>query len=200
VDGYEATHRIRQSSHPHIPIVALTASAMAPDRDRCLAEGMDDYLSKPVELPRLAKVVAKWVRQSSSEGSASALPQAIAAPAAPVLDSGSLLRRLMNDRELAGVILTAFLQDAPRQLAQLHARLAQQDLAGVSLHAHTLKGAAANVGGESLRRAACAIEQAASAGDSSAVSSALPALEMKLLELKHAIEKEWYAAKIQSSD
>jgi CheY-like chemotaxis protein len=200
MDGYEATHRIRQSSHPRIPIVALTASAMAPDRERCLDEGMDDYLSKPVELPRLAKAVAKWVMQFSSEGSASALPLAVATPAAPVFDSGSLLRRLMNDRELAGVVLDAFLEDSPHQLEQLHARLAQQDLAGVSLHAHTLKGAAANVGGEALRRAACAIEQAAVAGDLSAVSSALPALEMKLLALKHAIEKEWYAAKIQSSD
>ncbi|MGC2300550.1 MAG: PAS domain S-box protein [Acidobacteriaceae bacterium] len=200
MDGYEATHRIRQSSHPHIPIVALTASAMAPDRDRCLAEGMDGYLSKPVELPRLAKVVARWVQQSSSEGSASALQQAVAAPAIRVFDSASLLRRLMNDRELAVVVLDAFLEDSPHQIEQLHDRLAQQDLAGVSLHAHTLKGAAANVGGEALRRAARALEQAAAAGDLSAVSSALPALEMKLLELKHAIEKEWYAAKIQSSD
>ncbi|MGB9031186.1 MAG: PAS domain S-box protein [Acidobacteriaceae bacterium] len=193
MDGYEATHRIRESTLAQIPIIALTASAMAPDRERCLAEGMDDYLAKPVELPRLAQTLARWVALAGS-GRTAPTPQETPSPqAAPVFDAPSLLRRLMGDRELAGVVLKAFLEDAPHQLEQLRAGLAAEDAPVVRLHAHAMKGAAANVGGESLRQAAYAIEKAADARDLAAVASGLPALETRLLELKLVIEEEWNA-------
>jgi PAS domain S-box-containing protein len=63
MDGFEATHRIRQSLHKDIPILALTASAMAEDRNRCLREGMNDYLSKPVDLNALDAALRKWIPQ-----------------------------------------------------------------------------------------------------------------------------------------
>ena len=59
IDGLEATRLIRQTTD--IPIVAMTAHAMPGDRERCLSEGMDDYLAKPVELKQLAEVLAKWI-------------------------------------------------------------------------------------------------------------------------------------------
>jgi CheY-like chemotaxis protein len=65
MDGLEATRQIRLSTG--IPIVAMTAHAMPGDRDRCLSEGMDDYLAKPVELKQLVKVLAKWVPGSTLE-------------------------------------------------------------------------------------------------------------------------------------
>jgi PAS domain S-box-containing protein len=61
VDGFEATRRIRRSGAPYVPIIAVTADAMAGDRERCLREGMDDYLSKPVGLRPLADVLTKWL-------------------------------------------------------------------------------------------------------------------------------------------
>jgi PAS domain S-box-containing protein len=61
MDGFEATRRIRGSIQPGIPIVAITAYAMSADRDRCLSEGMNDYLAKPVDLGGLADVLAKWL-------------------------------------------------------------------------------------------------------------------------------------------
>jgi CheY-like chemotaxis protein len=70
MDGFEATRRIRGSIHSGIPIIAVTASAMAGDRDRCLGEGMDDYLAKPVDLGRLANVLARWLPASGSAGNA----------------------------------------------------------------------------------------------------------------------------------
>ena len=97
----------------------------------------------------------------------------------------------MDDRELAAAVLQAFLADAPLQLDQLRARLAEQDAPGARLCAHTLKGAAANVGGEALRQAASAIETAAAAGGLAEASRSVPDLEAKLIELKHAIEEEW---------
>jgi CheY-like chemotaxis protein len=61
MDGFEASRRIRKSGCPGIPIVAVTANAMVGDWERCLDAGMDDYLSKPIELSRLAKTLAKWL-------------------------------------------------------------------------------------------------------------------------------------------
>ena len=61
MDGYEATCEIRESLHSDIPIIALTASAMRADRERCMKEGMSDYLSKPVDLGHLGEIIAKWL-------------------------------------------------------------------------------------------------------------------------------------------
>jgi two-component system, sensor histidine kinase and response regulator len=65
MDGYEATRRIR-AARPSIPIIAVTADAMSGDWDRCLREGMNDYLSKPVDLDRLAEALAKWLPESDA--------------------------------------------------------------------------------------------------------------------------------------
>jgi PAS domain S-box-containing protein len=64
MDGFEATGGIRASSHPGIPIIAITADAMSDDRDRCLSVGMNDYLAKPVELRPLEEVLAKWLPEN----------------------------------------------------------------------------------------------------------------------------------------
>ena len=72
MDGYEAATRIREreQGHQHTPIVAMTASAMASDRDRCLAAGMDDYLSKPLDRDLLATTLHHWMHDQSVSGAA----------------------------------------------------------------------------------------------------------------------------------
>jgi PAS domain S-box-containing protein len=163
MDGYEATRRIRGSNPAHIPIVALTASAMSPARERCLSEGMDDYLAKPVDLPHLAAVLAKWL--PSRAGNLIPLPQTSGdKPAASIFNADPLLRRLMGERELACAVLHVFIDDAPSQLKQLCARLDESDIPGTRLRAHTLKGAAATVGAETLRDIALDLEVEASEG------------------------------------
>jgi PAS domain S-box-containing protein len=161
MDGYEATSHIRRSPQSQIPIIALTASAMAPDKDRCLRAGMDDYLSKPVDLPQLAAVLSKWIRVTSPRNEAEAHPQPRIDPDPPAFDEESLLRRLMEDRPLASAVLHGFLEDAPKQLAQLRARLDASDGPGLCMRAHTLKGSAATVGAEALRAVALDLETAA---------------------------------------
>ena len=162
MDGYAATRMIRQSVHPHIPIIALTASAMMPARERCLSEGMDDYLAKPVELPQLAAVLAKWIPACGADNSTPRVRQPVGNQAPAIFNSESLLRRLMGDRELAGAVLRSFLEDAPSRLKQLCVRLDESDAPGALLQAHTLKGAAATVGADALQAIALAIEANAS--------------------------------------
>jgi len=156
IDGFEAARRIRGSMHPGIsgiPIIALTADAMPADRDRCLAEGMNDYLAKPVELGLLEDVLGKWLPQSCASEHAEG-----------VFDSEALLRRLMGDRQLTGTLLRGFLQAVPSQLSSLRSRLDDADASGARAQAHALKGAAATVAAEDLRAVALAMERAGAAG------------------------------------
>jgi signal transduction histidine kinase/DNA-binding response OmpR family regulator len=67
MDGYEATRQIRRHERRHIPIIAMTASAMAGDRERCLAAGMDDYISKPIKLHVVAAVLERWLGPATEE-------------------------------------------------------------------------------------------------------------------------------------
>jgi CheY-like chemotaxis protein len=77
MDGIEATRRIRKSKHRDISIIALTASAMSEDRDRCLSEGMNDYLSKPLDLKRLKDALSRWLPGETPE---TPLPRAVGTP------------------------------------------------------------------------------------------------------------------------
>jgi CheY-like chemotaxis protein len=108
IDGYETTAIIREQEgdRRRIPIVAMTANAMSGDRERCLAVGMDDYISKPIERTRLAEVLRRWVPL---------VPVAVSAePASPP----AALRR-----ELGAL----FLEDVPARVAELEAAVRQED-------------------------------------------------------------------------
>jgi PAS domain S-box-containing protein len=182
MDGYQATRKIRGSNQPNIPIIAVTADAMSGDRDRCLGEGMNDYLSKPVELELLAQVLAKWLPPARLESSPTASAQA-----KPVFDEQALLRRLMGDRKLAGIVLKGFLQDAPEQLENLRRRLDHADAQGARAQAHMLKGAAATVAAQDLRAIALAIETAGSACDLDHCGKLLPRAFQEFERFKSAL-------------
>jgi PAS domain S-box-containing protein len=192
MDGYEATRRLRKLLRSDIPVVALTADAMSSARERCLNEGMNDYLAKPLELPRLAEVLAKWMPVARSPNQVHPHSGETAGSEVSIFDADSLLRRLMGDRQLAGVVLRGFLDDVPHQLKNLRKLLAVGDAYGIRLQAHALKGAAATAGAETLRKIAHALEQAGGMGHldpcSGLVARAVEAFEL----FKHTLENtEW---------
>ncbi len=198
MDGIEATHQIRDSESAHlpnhrIPIIAMTAHAMQGDRDRCLEAGMDDYVSKPVVPRALAGVLEKWLpiekdegKRENGNGRNGSSP--ITHDSAPVFDRAAMLERLMGDEELAGTILDGFLEDIPRQIQALREFLDAGDVPGADRQAHTIKGAAANVGGEALRELASEMEMAAKAGDLAMVAARMTDLEKRFEQLKRAIQ------------
>jgi PAS domain S-box-containing protein len=174
MDGFEATRSIRRSSQPGIPIVAVTADAMSDDRDRCLNEGMNDYIAKPVELGALRDVLAKW------------LPVSEAGDASQAFNPESLLKRVMGDRQLAGKVIEGFLLGAPSQLNDLRKRLDEADAAGTLSQAHSLKGSAATVGAEGLHALALALELAGKAGRLDRCAELLPRVAEEFERFKSA--------------
>jgi len=191
MDGYEATRLIREPQtgalDPRIPIVALTASAMPGDRERCLRTGMDDYLSKPIEPDELAQVLAKWLGRTrpASEGGNS--KPAAPAPAESVFDEAGLLKRLMGNRALAERLVRAFLQDIPSQLEMLRKQLEDGDAPSARRQAHTIKGSAANLSAGALRAAAREAEEAAKAGELRHLAELLPSVEQEFERVKTAM-------------
>ena len=189
MDGYEATRRIRKSLQPEIPIVALTADAMPPARERCLSEGMNDYLAKPLELSRLAEVLARWMPAVRVPNPARPPSGETAGPEVFIFDEESLLRRLMGDRQLAGAVLHGFLDDVPRQLKNLRKLLSEEDASGVRLQAHALKGAAATAGAEALRKTAHTLEKAGNTGHLDPCPELVARAVEEFEQFQHTLEK-----------
>jgi CheY-like chemotaxis protein len=187
MDGFEATRQMRRSPRPHVPIIAITAHAMVGDRERCIREGMDDYLSKPVALDPLADVLATWLPGFTARNILPTAGPAVAQPAGATFDEEDLLSRLIGDRQLAGTILQGFLQDFPSRLNQLRQRLDEADGPGAALQAHTLKGAAAVVSAGGLHDLAQAMESAAKSGDLDNLGELLPRTLDEFEQFKSAL-------------
>jgi PAS domain S-box-containing protein len=187
MDGFEATRAIRSGQtkalNPRIPIIAMTAHALKGDRERCLENGMDDYLPKPINPSDLSAILNKWL--TGAEGSAwtaeAATTETVPEPASAVFDRQALLTRLIGDEALAKEILSEFLEDMPQQLADLREQIASAHSEQAGIRGHTIKSAAANIGGMAFSAVAFQIEKACKSGD----SGAMPAL---LLELEHQYE------------
>jgi len=162
MDGFEATHFIRQSGKSAIPIIAATASAMYEDRNRCLNGGMNDYLSKPLDLGLLADMLSKWL--PASDLSETPNDQTSTSENTSVFDQESFLLRLMGDRKTASTVLHGFVDDCPALLAKLRERVNTADSTGVRWCAHSIMGAAATVSAGGLRVVALDIENAAVSG------------------------------------
>jgi PAS domain S-box-containing protein len=182
MDGYEATRAIRDSLGSSIPIIAVTADAMPADRERCLREGMNDYIAKPVDVRELTALLSKWL-PSAERGEA----------AKRTFDADALLARLMGDRQLASSVVNRFVEDVPEQLNKLRERLEQADAEGTRRQAHTLKGASATAAAEDLREIALAIESAAKAGNLGECDGLVRAAAEEFERFSRAVVREGWA-------
>lgn len=167
MDGYTATKEVRslQSNvlDHNVPIIAMTAHAMKGDREKCLASGMDDYISKPIQPEKLLEMIE--IRLAGSKKPPPEKMRADIEPTKKIFDRTGFLDRLMGDEDLAGEILDGFLADVPLQVYELKTALDAGDAHSIQQQAHSLKGASANVGALALAEIAFQVELAGKAKD-----------------------------------
>ncbi|MCU0759846.1 MAG: response regulator [Steroidobacteraceae bacterium] len=199
MDGLQATRELRQPRSgvldPAVPVIALTANAFAEDRARSFAAGMNDFLTKPIDPRRLQDTLAKWLPPQPVAGAAAAVARAAsvahtAGSAEPddleVLDRVGLFDRAMDDAQLAADLVAAFLHECPALRDALHLAIERHDVIATMNVAHTLKGAAGNVGAQRVARIAAQLERQAAAGPAARLGERLAELEQHLAEFETA--------------
>jgi CheY-like chemotaxis protein/HPt (histidine-containing phosphotransfer) domain-containing protein len=180
MDGLETTRAIRareQDTATHVPIVAMTAYAMQGDRERCLAAGMDGYVTKPLRPVELFETITRLTAPAAP------MPETPPVVESDILDRKTLWERVAGDADLLREIVALFLSDCPERLLELHAALRHQDCPALAGAAHRLKGALGNISANNATEAVQRVEVLARAGDVRAVPEALARLEDELARL-----------------
>ncbi len=168
----------------------MTARAMQGDRQKCLESGMNDYLSKPIDSGLLAKTLEQWLAQETGGSHDEPAPDNTQAREVPIFDKAALADRLMGDEESIGMVINTFLESTPQQIEALTGHAGVGNTESVHQQAHSIKGAAAAVGGEAMRRVAFEIEKAGRAGDMERVKTMIPQLQDRFAELKRNMKSE----------
>jgi two-component system sensor histidine kinase/response regulator len=210
MDGLEATRCIRAGDsavrNSSIPIIAMTASVLQGDRQRCLQAGMNDYLKKPVDHAELVKTVECWLAKAHEAPRATEAARLGQTPAAalsasadplaetklPLFDRDDFLRRLMGDLDLAETVAQSFLEDMPIQLQKLSEAVASGNPAQAGNLGHRLCGASSTVGGRALQQLAQAVELSGKSGDLQTLHALVPQLVAQFHALRLVLEnREW---------
>jgi two-component system, sensor histidine kinase LadS len=158
MDGLEATRRIRAlADGGDVPIIAMTAHALAGSREQCLAAGMNDFIGKPITVRGIAGALSRYLAAAAP---AAAAPGAAALPESlPGIAVGRVLRRLGGNVDLVRSSLLEFRRDYANMGEDLETALARGDTRGATRIAHTLKGVASNLAMTELEAAARAVEE-----------------------------------------
>ena len=160
MDGYETTREIRARLGLKLPVIAMTANALPADRERSLAAGMNDHVSKPLDIERLYATICNWTHRAPS-GPVPPPPVAAAPPELPDLDLAAALRRVVGDRDLLKEVMADFVTSHAGAAAILERDIAAGDHAAIARFAHDLRTLAGNVGALPLSQAATALQAAA---------------------------------------
>ncbi len=165
MDGFTATREIRkQSRFAELPIIAVTANAMAGDREKALGAGMNDHIAKPINIEQAMTVMAQWIRPASAKNepapAESARQEADALPALPGIDVSAGLANAMGRQSLYFRLLQKFVDAEADFEERFSADLAAGKMDAARRHAHSLKGVAGNIGALELRAAAAELEAA----------------------------------------
>ncbi|USE36322.1 response regulator [Endozoicomonas sp. SCSIO W0465] len=202
MSGYEATGLIRQREReqqlPRIPIIAMTANAMTEDREKCLAAGMDDYLSKPVKIDNLRERLEHWLIHDTQPHKV--IPEA--AEKTPDIDSKlnqskqhplidqsifNSLKELMEEE--FPVLINSYLEDAPKLMADIQSSSKDANREVLVRAAHTLKSSSNNLGATQLAMIAADVEREGQANKIGAASALISLLESTLDETMKALRE-----------
>jgi two-component system sensor histidine kinase/response regulator len=202
MNGLEATAEIRrreEGTGAHVPIVGLTANAMRGDRQRCLAAGMDDYLTKPISAERLLAIVEgpATAIAASAPSSLSEMPDVSSHEAA--FDYDAALCRFQQDQQTLHELIQDFLSEAPLLARQIAASCAKDDSAALERAAHTLRGSADVLSAQGVVRVAGELERLARDNSCDAAQSLIEELNDEMSQLTAALTKVSQIAKTRAT-
>jgi two-component system sensor histidine kinase/response regulator len=172
--GFEATQEIREDGRfKDLPIIAMTAHAMAGDREKSLAAGMNDHVTKPIDPEELFSALVRWIKPGKreiSEGVRELLMakkevEDILPSELPGISRASGLGRVGGNKQLYAKLLRKFRESQQNAVAGIRAALRSGDRETAGRLAHTVKGVSGNLGAESLYRAAAELEKAIKEGE-----------------------------------
>ena len=202
MDGFAATKAIRQqeeSTSTHLPIIALTARAMRDDQERCLAAGMDAYLSKPLQAHQLFATIERLcpsavvTHQKDEEVENTGREQA---PSGVAFDQEEALAHVEGDHELLREVVGLFLVETPELLAAIRDSIMRGDGQMLELAAHSVKGAARSFGAYAACEAALKLEEMGREGDLTQAESASAELDREIAHLTRALAEYRGAAEV----
>lgn len=188
MNGFEATAIIRDReriSGGHQPIIAVTAHAMKGDRERCLAAGMDGYVSKPIQWEELLDEIHSLIPDTRRQRGARKQAEDTASPA---LDEAGLLSRLGGDRELLREIAELFFDEGPRLLARMQSALITEDAEDLASAAHALRGVLVSFRADRAADLAREIDQRAREAELAGAADALVELKLETQRLQTALQ------------
>jgi len=171
--GFEATQEIRKDSRfKDLPIIAMTAHAMAGDREKSLAAGMNDHVTKPIDPDELFSTLVRWIKPGEravpeEEGRRTISEEKkedLLLPELPGIALSSGLSRVGGNKQLYAKLLCKFRESQQKALAEIRAALQAGDRETAGRLAHTVKGVSGNLGAESLYSAAAELEKAIKEG------------------------------------
>ena len=190
--GFEATTLIRErerATGEHLTIIAMTARAMAGDREECLSAGMDGHLPKPIRSADLFAVVESVLASGGEEADVAPSPVTLVAPSAVApINKGALIKAVCGDEALADELLALFLAETPASLRGVRSAIEQRDAVSLEVTAHTLKGSAMAVHAASVAEQARVLEAMGRSGDLSGAEGVMNALDHELRSVYAWIE------------
>ena len=184
LDGLGATQLIRQIENTrggHVPIIALTAHAMSGDRERCLAAGMDEYVTKPIQPRELLEAIGRFTKAPVSAEAIESIGIVESKPASFTVTC--FRTRCHGNHSLARQVAGLFAEQTPRLLIEMRSALEENQSHVLERAAHTLKGSLGQIGATQAAELAFELEKAGRAGDLSDAAALLNRLEQKTTEV-----------------
>ncbi|TCK09112.1 response regulator [Marinobacterium mangrovicola] len=196
MDGFEASSAIRKEQRfDELPIVAMTANAMAGDKERCLAAGMQDHVAKPIEPAALYHALVRWIKSREGLGKVvqvarkdTPAQELLRLPEVDGLDTQIGLARLGGNRKLYRDLIRRFIKDQKDAAAEIQAALDAEDYELGERLAHTTKGVAGNLGATAVQEVAQQLEHALNKQDLSEVETTLSSFTATLNTLMQALQ------------
>ena len=191
LDGMQTTARIREKERERgtrVPIVAMTAHAQASDRDRCIAAGMNAYVTKPVRINQLLSTMDSVVQGGNFMDADFKPKERSVEEQFRHLDESVALNRVGGDFELLREVVELFLDDYPQALEKIRVAVASGDQTDLERHAHSLKGSVSTFGAKDAFEAAFTLEKQGRQGDLADAAENLLRLEDALTALRPELE------------